>query len=106
MRRQRQSVYSSCANIAIIGVGLAGLSAAHHQAKYSGRCKPILLEASASIGGRVKQKEDLELGAEFLHGGSAAAKALADEMGLFTTRVFTTAHGDGGPDDEPAPDGG
>ena len=27
-------------------------------------------------------------------------------MGLITTRVFTTAHGDGGPDDEPAPDGG
>ena len=46
------------------------------------------------------------MGAEFFHGSSAAAKQLSDEFGLSTDQIFTTAHGDGGPDDEPAPDGG
>ena len=96
--------------VAIVGAGLAGLAAAnalHH----SRHCRPLLLEASDSIGGRVRQISAgdggvHEMGAEFFHGSSAAAKMLSDEFGLPTDQIFTTAHGDGGPDDEPAPDGG
>ena len=47
-----------------------------------------------------------EEGAEFFHGGGASAHALAQAAELSTARVFTAAHGDGGPDTAPAPDGG
>ena len=50
--------------------------------------------------------EHIELGAEFLHGGDSTSKRVSDCLGLPSTRVFTAAHGDGGPDDQPAPDGG
>ena len=96
--------------VAIVGAGLAGLAAAN-ALRHSRNCRPLLLEASDSIGGRVRQISAgdggvHEMGAEFFHGSSAAAKQLSDEFGLSTDQIFTTAHGDGGPDDEPAPDGG
>jgi monoamine oxidase len=93
--------------IAVIGAGLAGLAAAD-VLRRDGRCRPVLLEASDEIGGRVRQRgeEGVEMGAEFLHGSTAAARQLVDALGLPTRTVFTTAHGDGGPDEEPAPDGG
>ena len=93
----------------VIGGGFAGLAAAARLVR-RGR-DVVLVEASHQLGGRVRQVRledgDLaELGAEFLHGGDAPAKRLADELRLPTQQVFTTAHGDGGPDDSPAPDGG
>ena len=93
--------------VVVVGAGLAGLSCARRLADAG---VAVVIVESESIGGRVQQSshngESYELGAEFLHGGAASAKALADACGARTSRVFTAAHGDGGPDDEPAPDGG
>ena len=99
----------STANVAIIGGGLAGLAAAR-QLRHAG-INPIVLEASDRLGGRIRQGtttdgDTYEQGGEFFHGGEASAHALAHTARLPTARVFTAAHGDGGPDDEPAPDGG
>jgi monoamine oxidase len=99
-------------NVAVIGGGLAGLEAAR-QLRHAGM-KPIILEASDRLGGRIRQGittyeqggDTYEQGGEFFHGGEASAHALAHAARLPTARVFTAAHGDGGPDDEPAPDGG
>ena len=95
-------------HVVVIGGGLAGLACARRLADVG---VPVtIVESSDDIGGRVKQishnGESYELGAEFLHGGAASAKALADACGARTSRVFTAAHGDGGPDDAHAPDGG
>ena len=94
--------------VVVIGAGLAGLASARRLADAG--VAVTVVECSDAIGGRVKQithnGESYELGAEFLHGGAASAKALADACGARTSRVFTAAHGDGGPDDAPAPDGG
>ena len=93
--------------VLVIGGGLAGCAAA--RALTDSGHRAIVLEASNVVGGRCRQVEvggvNFEAGCEFLHGGESAAKVLADEVGLPCERVFTTAHGDGGPDDEPAPDG-
>ena len=68
-----------------------------------------VLEAANYIGGRVHQVDvggvNFEAGGEFFHGGSSTAKMFADHINLPTEQVFTASHGDGGPDDEPAPDG-
>ena len=97
-------------DVAIIGGGLAGLEAAR-RLRDAG-INPIVLEASGRLGGRIRQGsaapdgDTYEQGAEFFHGAEASAHALARAAGLQTTRVFTAAHGDGGPDTAPAPDGG
>ena len=97
-------------DVAIIGGGLAGLAAAR-RLRHAG-INPIVLEASGRLGGRIRQGsaapdgDTYEQGAEFFHGAEASAHALARAAGLQTTRVFTAAHGDGGPDEAPAPDGG
>lgn len=73
----------------------------------------LVLEAADVIGGRIKQcsvghstnSTLAEAGAEFFHGHTSTSKKLADAIGLETERVFSTAHGDGGPDEKPAPDG-
>ena len=98
-------------SIIVVGGGLAGLAAAHHLTRY-GRCV-LVLEAADVIGGRIKQcsvghstnSTLAEAGAEFFHGHTSTSKKLADAIGLETERVFSTAHGDGGPDEKPAPDG-
>ena len=61
--------------VAIVGAGLAGLAAAN-ALRHSRNCRPLLLEASDSIGGRVRQISAgdggvHEMGAEFFHGSSA-----------------------------------
>ena len=93
--------------VLVVGGGLAGLAAA--RTVTDAGMKAIVLEAAPLLGGRCCQEVvggvRCEVGAEFLHGGSATAKQLADAIGLPCERVFTTAHGDGGPDDNPAPDG-
>ena len=97
-------------DVAIIGGGLAGLAAAR-RLRHAG-INPIVLEASGRLGGRIRQGsaapdgDTYEQGGEFFHGAEASAHALARAAGLQTTRVFTAAHGDGGPDNAPAPDGG
>jgi monoamine oxidase len=48
----------------------------------------------------------VELGAEFLHGDTTALSMVVERLGLRTRQAFTWAHGDGGPSDKPAPDGG
>ena len=89
--------------VVVVGAGLAGLSCARRLADTG---VAVVIVESESIGGRVKQAshngESYELGAEFLHGGAASAKILADACGARTSRVFTAAHGDGGPDDDAA----
>jgi len=49
---------------------------------------------------------DMELGAEFLHGDKISLADICRKQNLKLTPLFTWAHGDGGPDDEFAPDGG
>ena len=94
-------------DILIIGGGLAGLAAAHTVIQRGERA--IILEAGPALGGRCRQVTvggiACEAGAEFFHGGDSVSKKLADAMQMQTERVFTAAHGDGGPDDAPAPDG-
>ena len=94
--------------VIIVGGGMAGLAAAH--ALHQAGIRAVVLEAADTIGGRVKQVRVgrgtlAEAGGEFFHGGASVSKKLADAMHLPTEQVFTAAHGDGGPDDEPAPDG-
>mmetsp|Transcript_70931 Transcript_70931/g.117855 ORF Transcript_70931/g.117855 Transcript_70931/m.117855 type:complete len:464 (+) Transcript_70931:55-1446(+) len=97
-------------HVVIIGGGLAGLAAADALTRMG--VSIAIVEASNVVGGRVLQGrspldgEDIELGAEFLHGGDAAARTAALAFNLPHERIFTGAHGDGGPDEEPAPDGG
>ena len=101
----------SLETIIVVGGGLAGLSAAHHLTRYGFRV--LVLEAADVIGGRIRQcivgnsttSTLAEAGAEFFHGHTSTSKKLADAIGLETERVFSTAHGDGGPDEKPAPDG-
>ena len=94
--------------VIIVGGGMAGLAAAH--ALHQAGMRAVVLEAADSIGGRVKQVPVgggtlAEAGGEFFHGGASVSKQLADKIHLPTEQVFTAAHGDGGPDDKPAPDG-
>lgn len=94
--------------VLVIGGGLAGLAAS--QALVRAGRRVLVLEAQPELGGRVHQMLVggvlAEAGAEFLHGSDSASKVLADAIRLPTERVFTAAHGDGGPDDQPAPNGG
>jgi monoamine oxidase len=69
------------ADVAIVGAGAAGLSAARLLARHRLRC--VLLEASTCIGGRLRTLRrpgwelPIELGAEFVHGRPAPTLALA-----------------------------
>ena len=96
------------ADVLIVGGGLAGLAASQVLARAGRRVR--VLEANDVVGGRVCQAAvgdaSAEMGGEFFHGGSSTSKRLADALGIATEKVFTAAHGDGGPDDEPGQDGG
>ena len=48
----------------------------------------------------------LELGAEFIHGDVNPIVELCEAHGWSRRHIFTWSHGDGGPADGPAPDGG
>jgi len=49
---------------------------------------------------------DLDLGAEFIHGDVNPIVELCEAHGWRRRHIFTWSHGDGGPADGPAPDGG
>ena len=72
--------------VAVVGAGLAGLAAAHLLAR--GGCKPLVFEASARLGGRIRtDREELapnmvsELGGEFVDSAHADMIALARYFG-------------------------
>jgi monoamine oxidase len=73
-------------DVAVIGAGVAGLSAACHLTA-AGRTVEVL-EARRRIGGRVFTIRDpslsvpIELGAEFLHGGAPQTEGVTREAGL------------------------
>ncbi|MEO6061227.1 MAG: NAD(P)/FAD-dependent oxidoreductase [Thermoflexales bacterium] len=71
--------------ILIIGAGMAGLAAAE-RLRAAGR-NPLVLEASAQIGGRVRSDRSqgvVELGAEFVHGARAATWEILKRANLKT----------------------
>lgn len=71
----------------VVGTGIAGLTCASELAKAS--CRVLVYEASAQIGGRLRQTTSspstpsgIELGAQFVHGTSGDMSArLLDEVG-------------------------
>lgn len=73
------------ADVLIIGAGVAGLCAA--DALLAGGHRPLLLEASNYVGGRVRSLDNfgdasIELGAEEVHGMDNAVARLAAEQGM------------------------
>lgn len=97
-------------DVVIVGGGLSGLACAA-KLKSAG-LNAIVLEGHTAIGGRVRSVRNwhsvpfVELGAELLHGTSTALTAMAAQKGWPLRELFTWAFGDGGPLEEPAPDGG
>jgi len=65
---------SNTGPVAIIGAGVAGLSAAYHLAQ-AGR-RAVVLEARERVGGRILTQGGVELGAEFIHGRPKATLEL------------------------------
>jgi monoamine oxidase len=101
--------------VVVVGAGVAGLSCAKALVdRQPAQCRVRVVEANAWVGGRVRQMEvpdifpgtKLEVGAEFIHGGTTILHDLARLKGWPLKQIFTWAQGDGGPDDESAPDGG
>lgn len=77
----------------IIGAGAAGLCAA--DALLQSGLEPLVLEASACIGGRIRALEGfadfpIELGAEEIHGPENAVQDLARNLKAESLRHFTT----------------
>jgi monoamine oxidase len=72
-------------NILIIGAGAAGLMAARELTQ-AGK-KVIILEARDRCGGRIYTIQNLEFGAEFIHGNLPLTLNLLKEAGVETTPV-------------------
>jgi len=99
-------------DVIIIGAGVSGLRAASELRSLFGFSRIMILEARNKIGGRVQQDSsflpgrELDLGAEFIHGDVNPIVELCESEGWRRRHIFTWSHGDGGPADGPAPDGG
>jgi len=99
-------------DVIVIGGGVSGLRAASELRSLFGFSRVIVLEARSKIGGRVQQDtsflpgRELDLGAEFIHGDVNPIVELCESQGWRRRHIFTWSHGDGGPADGPAPDGG
>lgn len=81
------AVFHETAKVAIVGAGLAGLTAAHYLRSH--RIAPYVYEAASRFGGRVQTAVDLlapgvttEFGGEFIHGDQATMLGLAAEFGF------------------------
>ncbi len=78
-------------DVLVLGAGVAGLAAAEAIARRGYWVR--VLEARAGIGGRIRSEwpadwpGPVEFGAEFIHGGSAALKAVLQDAGITTRRV-------------------
>ena len=72
---QPQTKDTNCFKVAIVGAGIAGLSAAHHLVIH-GIKDIVILEARDRVGGRIHtithDGKPLELGAQWIHGGCPA----------------------------------
>eukprot|EP00514_Thraustochytrium_sp_LLF1b_P010709 CAMPEP_0184555034 /NCGR_PEP_ID=MMETSP0199_2-20130426/36589_1 /TAXON_ID=1112570 /ORGANISM="Thraustochytrium sp., Strain LLF1b" /LENGTH=496 /DNA_ID=CAMNT_0026951269 /DNA_START=87 /DNA_END=1577 /DNA_ORIENTATION=+ len=104
-------------DVVIVGAGLSGLACA---GALPNHLRVLLLEAQPNrVGGRVypASAEDLgindkfpglllDVGAEIVHGDGTVLHQYAAEEGWLLRQIFVWAHGDGGPLDEEAPDGG
>jgi hypothetical protein len=71
------------------------------------------LEAGSEIGGRVKQNysflkggKPIDLGAELVHGDDTVLTQFGEKEKWLFHELFCWAQGDGGPQEEPATDGG
>ncbi|CAM6091974.1 unnamed protein product [Calypogeia fissa] len=73
--------------VAVVGGGLAGISAARLLSSRFGKENVVILEAASCLGGRIRNVHGLapwpvEIGAEFLHGSQkSSVKTIVDEMG-------------------------
>ncbi|CAM6085853.1 unnamed protein product [Calypogeia fissa] len=74
--------------VAVVGGGLAGISAARLLSSRFGKENVVILEAASCLGGRIRNVHGLapwpvEIGAEFLHGSQkSSVKTIVDEMGF------------------------
>ncbi|HEX2100667.1 MAG TPA: NAD(P)/FAD-dependent oxidoreductase [Candidatus Synoicihabitans sp.] len=81
-------------DVVVIGAGVAGLAAT--RVLVEAGLRVVVLEARDRIGGRVLthyppgEAAPIELGAEFVHGGSEAFDALCDEAGIERVPVSDT----------------
>src|SRR5271154_1225590 len=77
---------TACADIAVLGAGIAGLAAARNLS--AAGLSVILVEARDRVGGRILTMRDpftdlpIELGAEFVHGRPPELLDLIEEAGL------------------------
>ncbi|CAM9469712.1 unnamed protein product [Pylaiella littoralis] len=93
------------ARVLVLGGGLAGLKCVHDLVSKHGFRKDhvLLLEASSSIGGRIKTDTSfvdgfkVDLGAELIHGDATSLFRLAEEKGWEMEELISLAQGDGGP---------
>ena len=102
-------------DVLIIGAGAAGLSCASQLLRCDGTSafppSIVIVESLDYVGGRVRTSTlsrsgvAVDLGAEFIHGSTTVLNELVKEKGFETFEIFTSAQGDGGPDDEPTPSG-
>jgi monoamine oxidase len=95
-------------DVVIVGAGCAGMRAAAEVASADG-VEYVVLEAASEIGGRLRRVPDsfaprgvaLDAGGEVAHGNTTELTRLCAAAGVPLEHIFTTAQGDGGPDDEP-----
>ena len=115
-------------NVAIIGAGAAGLSAARALLASDPDQKQIqtitIIEANSYVGGRIHSNDDdfvpgnrIDLGAEFIHGWGTMLtdvvdankerweKEVADDENPMLEEIFIASHADGGPGEHPTTDG-
>ncbi|GBG31967.1 Amine oxidase family member 1 [Hondaea fermentalgiana] len=103
-------------DVVIVGGGLSGLACADKLVEAGeGKLRVLVLEAKDRVGGRVRSVRDVagfpadlefDLGAEFVHGDGTVLHKIAREEDWTLRQIFIWAHGDGGPAEEEAPDGG
>jgi len=109
-----QAQHGQEVDVVIVGAGVAGLGAAQRlmRSPETRRLRVVVLEAGPHVGGRLRQDRTffadgtpLDVGAELVHGANNEMVHLAEAAGTKLHQLFTWSQGDGGPSEEPAPDG-